>query len=199
MAGEDARLFLQNWNSIFSELTNLINPCKFVKKLMDYLVFYILRKRMSPNVWAVQGFYPPKKQDSFLTAYYLEFNKIYKSWIYCCLSVSISKLNKLIRNKWQLWVPNISHILIHKKSSINFETAFIKFDFPCKFKSISYYISSTKSEFGFKFSNSTSMHSATLSVQNIPFQSKTNWKPLKKGNFPSLKPFQKISFEARLS
>ena len=36
---DDARLFLQIWNSINSEVISLINHCEFVKELMDYLDF----------------------------------------------------------------------------------------------------------------------------------------------------------------
>ena len=41
---EDARIYLQIRNSIDSEVIGLINHCKFVKELMDYLEFLYSRK-----------------------------------------------------------------------------------------------------------------------------------------------------------
>ncbi|XP_007029051.2 PREDICTED: uncharacterized protein LOC18599148 [Theobroma cacao] len=76
---EDARLFLQIRNFINSEIINLINYCKFVKELMDYLDFLYFDKGNISRIYEVcKAFYRAKKQDRSLTAYFMDFKRIYE-------------------------------------------------------------------------------------------------------------------------
>ena len=50
---EDARLFLQIYNSIDSEVFGLINHCEFVKELINYLDFMFSRKGNISHIFDV--------------------------------------------------------------------------------------------------------------------------------------------------
>ena len=63
---EDARLFIQIRNSIDSKVLGLVNHCKFVKELMDYLVFSG-KGNVSLIFDVCKAFYRSEKQDQSLT------------------------------------------------------------------------------------------------------------------------------------
>ena len=55
---EDARLFIQIRNSIDSKVLDLVNHCKFVKELMDYLEFVFSGKgNVSCIFYVCKAFY----------------------------------------------------------------------------------------------------------------------------------------------
>ena len=59
---EDARLYLQIYNSIDSEVISLINYCEFVKELMDYLEFLYSEKGNVSRIFEVcKAFRRPEK------------------------------------------------------------------------------------------------------------------------------------------
>ncbi|XP_071933223.1 uncharacterized protein [Coffea arabica] len=76
---EDTRLFLQIWNSIDSEVISLINHCKFVKELMEYLEFLYSGKGNISRIYDVcQAFYRAEKQDKSIITYFMNFKKTYE-------------------------------------------------------------------------------------------------------------------------
>ncbi|XP_058007912.1 uncharacterized protein LOC131182393 [Hevea brasiliensis] len=76
---EDARLFLQLRNSIHSEVIILINHCEFVKELMDYLNFLYSGKGNISRIYDVcKAFYRAEKEDKSLTAYFMDFKRVYE-------------------------------------------------------------------------------------------------------------------------
>ena len=61
---ENARLFIQNRNSIDSKVLGLVNHCEFVKELMDYLEFVFSGKGNVSRIYDVcKAFYRSEKQD----------------------------------------------------------------------------------------------------------------------------------------
>ncbi|KAK3034070.1 hypothetical protein RJ639_034295 [Escallonia herrerae] len=83
---EDARLILQIRSSIDSEIVGLINHCEFVKELMDYLEFLYSGKGNISRIYDVcrafydvcRAFYRPEKETKTLTAFFMDFKKIYE-------------------------------------------------------------------------------------------------------------------------
>ncbi|XP_058002771.1 uncharacterized protein LOC131179885 [Hevea brasiliensis] len=76
---EDARLFLQLRNSIHSEVISLINHCEFVKELMDYLDFLYSGKGNISRIYDVcKAFYRAEKENKSLTAYFMDFKRVYE-------------------------------------------------------------------------------------------------------------------------
>ncbi|GAA0156871.1 hypothetical protein LIER_14258 [Lithospermum erythrorhizon] len=70
---------LQIWNSIEGEVLGLINHCEAVKELMEYLEFlYYGKKNISMIYDVCKAFYRTKKHDKSLTAYFMDFKKIYE-------------------------------------------------------------------------------------------------------------------------
>ena len=76
---DDAHLFLQIWNTIDIEVINLINHSEFVKELMDYLDFLYFGKENISRIYEVcKSFYRVEKQDRTLTAYFMDFKRMYE-------------------------------------------------------------------------------------------------------------------------
>ena len=76
---EDAHLFLQIHNSIDSKLLSLINPCEFVKELIDYLKFVFSGKGNISCIFDVsKAFYRSKKQDRSLMEFFMDYKKTYE-------------------------------------------------------------------------------------------------------------------------
>ena len=74
---EDARLFIQIRNSIDSKVLGLVNHCKFVKELMDYLEFVFSGKGNVSRIFDVcKTFYQSEKQDQSLTIFFMAYKKI---------------------------------------------------------------------------------------------------------------------------
>ena len=73
---DDAHLFLQICNSIDGKVLTLINPCEFVKELMDYLEFVYSGKGNISRIFDVcRAFYCSKKQDRSLTKFFMDYKK----------------------------------------------------------------------------------------------------------------------------
>ncbi|RVW73875.1 hypothetical protein CK203_059917 [Vitis vinifera] len=76
---DDARLFLQMKNSINSDIVGLLSHCKFVKELMDYLDFLYSEKGHVSRMYDVwNAFHCPEKGAKSLTAYFMDFKKVYE-------------------------------------------------------------------------------------------------------------------------
>ena len=76
---DDARLFLQMKNSINSDIVGLLSHCEFVKELMDYLDFLYSRKGNVSRMYDVwNAFHCPEKGAKSLTAYFMDFKKVYE-------------------------------------------------------------------------------------------------------------------------
>ena len=76
---DDARLFLQMKNSINSDIVGLLSHCEFVKELMDYLDFLYSGKGNVSRMYDVwNSFHCPKKGAKSLTAYFMDFKKVYE-------------------------------------------------------------------------------------------------------------------------
>eukprot|EP00261_Vitis_vinifera_P035581 XP_019076824.1 PREDICTED: uncharacterized protein LOC109122933 [Vitis vinifera] len=76
---DDARLFLQIKNSINSDIVGLLSHCEFVKELMDYLDFLYFGKGNVSRMYDVwNAFHCPKKGAKSLTAYFMDFKKVYE-------------------------------------------------------------------------------------------------------------------------
>ncbi|XP_071714909.1 uncharacterized protein [Rutidosis leptorrhynchoides] len=77
----DARLFLQIMNSIESSVISLVNHCEYVKELMDYLDFLYSGEKNISRIFSVcKAFHCGEQQDRSLTAYVMEFKKIYEEF-----------------------------------------------------------------------------------------------------------------------
>ena len=75
----DARLFLQIINSIEPSVTALVNHCEYVKELMNYLSFLYSGQSDISRIYNVcKSFHRGEQQDRSLTAYVMEFKKIYE-------------------------------------------------------------------------------------------------------------------------
>lgn len=75
---EDAHLFLHIRNSVDSEALGLINHCKFVKELMDYLEFPYFGKGNISSVFDVcKAFYQFEKHDRSFMAYFMDYKEAY--------------------------------------------------------------------------------------------------------------------------
>ena len=76
---DDARLFLQMKNSINSDIVGLLSHCEFVKELMDYLDFLYSGKGNVSRMYDVwNAFHCPEKGAKSLTAYFMDFKKVYE-------------------------------------------------------------------------------------------------------------------------
>ena len=76
---DDARLFLQNHNSIDGKVLTLINHYEFVKELMDYLEFVYSGKGNISRIFDVcRAFYHSEKQDRSLTELFMHYKKTYE-------------------------------------------------------------------------------------------------------------------------
>ena len=76
---DDARLFLQICNSIDGKVFTLMNHCKFVKELMEYLEFvYYGKGNISRIVDVCSAFYSTEKQDLSLTKLFMDYKKTYE-------------------------------------------------------------------------------------------------------------------------
>ncbi|RVW27977.1 Retrovirus-related Pol polyprotein from transposon TNT 1-94 [Vitis vinifera] len=76
---DDAWLFLQMKNSINSDIVGLLSHCEFVKELMDYLDFLYSGKGNVSRMYDVwNSFHCPKKGAKSLTAYFMDFKKVYE-------------------------------------------------------------------------------------------------------------------------
>ncbi len=72
-------MFLQIQNSISSEVISLYNHCEFVKNMMDYLEFlYSGKGNISCTYEVCKAFYRVEKQDKSLTAYFMDFKRVYE-------------------------------------------------------------------------------------------------------------------------
>ena len=79
MLEDDARLFLQNRNSIDGKVLTLINHYEFVKELMDYLEFVYSGKGNISRIFDVcRAFYHSEKQDRSLTELFMHYKKTYE-------------------------------------------------------------------------------------------------------------------------
>ncbi|GJX10383.1 hypothetical protein Tco_0200242 [Tanacetum coccineum] len=75
----DAHLFLMIRNSIEPYVIPLLDHCEYVKKLIDYLDFlYSEQKNISWIYSVCKAFHHREQQDHSLTAYVMEFKKMYK-------------------------------------------------------------------------------------------------------------------------
>lgn len=78
---DDAQLFLQIRNSINNEAISLINHFEFIKELIDYLEFLYSSKGNVSHIYEVcKAFYHAEKEPKSLTAYFMEFKKIYEEF-----------------------------------------------------------------------------------------------------------------------
>ncbi|RVW96782.1 Retrovirus-related Pol polyprotein from transposon RE1 [Vitis vinifera] len=76
---DDAWLFLQMKNSINSDIVGLLSHCEFVKELMDYLDFLYSGKGNVSRMYDVwNAFHCPEKGAKSLTAYFMDFKKVYE-------------------------------------------------------------------------------------------------------------------------
>ena len=76
---DDAGLFLQIKNSINSDIVGLLSHCEFVKELMDYLNFLYSGKGNVSRMYDVwNASHCPEKGAKSLTAYFMDFKKVYK-------------------------------------------------------------------------------------------------------------------------
>ncbi|GAA0138699.1 hypothetical protein LIER_34969 [Lithospermum erythrorhizon] len=76
---DNARLFLQIRNSIEGDVLGLINHCETVKELMEYLEFFYYGKKNISRIYDVRkAFYCAEKYGKSLTAYFMDFKKIYE-------------------------------------------------------------------------------------------------------------------------
>ena len=76
---DDAPLFLQIRNSIDGKVLTLINHCKFVKELMEYLEFVYSGKGNISRIFDVcRVFYHVEKQDRSLTELFTDYKKTYE-------------------------------------------------------------------------------------------------------------------------
>ncbi|XP_071738958.1 uncharacterized protein [Rutidosis leptorrhynchoides] len=77
----DARHFLQIMNSIESSVTSLVNHCKYVKELMEYLDFLYSGKSNISRIFNVcKSFHRGEQHDRSLMAYVMEFKKVYEEF-----------------------------------------------------------------------------------------------------------------------
>ena len=75
----DARLFIQIHNSIYSKVVTLINHCEYVKELMEYLEFVYFGKGDISHIFDVcKAFYRTEKQDRSLTKLFMDYKKTYE-------------------------------------------------------------------------------------------------------------------------
>ena len=76
---QDARMFLQIINSIEPSVSALVNHCEYVKELIDYLEFLYSGQRNISRIYNVcKTFHRGEQQDRSLTAYTMEFKKVYE-------------------------------------------------------------------------------------------------------------------------
>ena len=76
---DDACLFLQIRNSIDDKALTLINHCKFVKELMEYLEFvYSGKGNISCIFYVCRAFYSTEKQDRSFTKLVMDYKKTYE-------------------------------------------------------------------------------------------------------------------------
>ncbi|GAA0146788.1 transmembrane signal receptor [Lithospermum erythrorhizon] len=91
---DDARLFLQIRNSIEGEVLGLIYHCETVKELMEYLEFLYYGKKNISRIYDVcKAFYRAEKHDKSLTAYFMEFKKIYEELNNLLVAMLLKELN----------------------------------------------------------------------------------------------------------
>ncbi|KAJ9188921.1 hypothetical protein P3X46_000271 [Hevea brasiliensis] len=66
----------QTWHS---EVISLINHCEFVEELMDYLDFLYSGKGNISRIYDVcKAFYRAEKENKSLTAYFMDFKRVYE-------------------------------------------------------------------------------------------------------------------------
>ena len=75
----DARLFLMIRNSIEPSVIPLLDHCEYVKELIDYLDFLYSGQKNISRIYSVcKAFHRGEQQDQSLTAYVMEFKKMYE-------------------------------------------------------------------------------------------------------------------------
>ncbi|GJZ34004.1 hypothetical protein Tco_0579440 [Tanacetum coccineum] len=75
----DDRLFLMIRNSIKPYVIRLLDHCEYVKELIDYLDFLYSGQKNISRIYSVcKAFHREEQQDLSLTAYFMEFKKMYE-------------------------------------------------------------------------------------------------------------------------
>ncbi|GKB43385.1 hypothetical protein Tco_0888327 [Tanacetum coccineum] len=75
----DARLFLMIMNSIEPSVIPLLDHCEYVKELIDYLDFFYSRQKNISRIYSMcKAFHHGEQQHHSLTAYVMEFKKMYE-------------------------------------------------------------------------------------------------------------------------
>ncbi|GJY74948.1 hypothetical protein Tco_0479379 [Tanacetum coccineum] len=75
----DARLFLMIRNSIEPSVIPLLDHCEYVKELINYLDFLYSGQKNISRIYSVcKAFHHGEQQDLSLTAYVMEFKKMYE-------------------------------------------------------------------------------------------------------------------------
>ncbi|KAL6335243.1 hypothetical protein AAG906_029478 [Vitis piasezkii] len=107
---DDARLFLQIKNSINSDIVSLLSHCEFVKELMDYLNFLYSRKGNVSRMYDVwNAFHCLEKRAKSLTAYFMDFKKVYE------------ELNALVPFRSNFLIRTLSKFEIVKSRFFSFD------------------------------------------------------------------------------
>ncbi|GJZ41481.1 polyprotein [Tanacetum coccineum] len=79
----DAWLFLMIRNSIEPSVVPLLDHCEYVKELIDYLDFLYSGQKNISRIYSVcKAFHHGEQQDLSLTAYVMEFKKMYEELNY---------------------------------------------------------------------------------------------------------------------
>ncbi|RVW26940.1 Retrovirus-related Pol polyprotein from transposon RE1 [Vitis vinifera] len=114
---DDARLFLQMKNSINSDIVGLLSHCEFVKELMDYLDFLYSGKGNVSRMYDVwNAFHCPEKGAKSLTAYFMDFKKVYEELNALMPFSPDVRVHRLNGNRWlkfsvEFYELRMSHLL----------------------------------------------------------------------------------------